>query len=49
MIQLVNKVDGYGPLFGIGTSPIGLIAKSYDGKVYINETVFDARMRYRNC
>ena len=46
VLNLVQKMDGYGQLFGIETSALGPIAKCYDGKIYIGDTVFDLRMRY---
>jgi hypothetical protein len=49
MMNLVQKVEGLGQLFGMEVSPLGPISKSYDGRVYIGNSVFDFRSRYRTC
>lgn len=41
-IILVKKREGFGQLFGMETSALGPVVKSYEGKLYIGNAVFDA-------
>ena len=48
-ISMVQKVEGFGQLFGVERSALGTVAKSYDGRIYIDSNIFDFKTRYRTC